>query len=395
MTLRRMVIVAWGILFFAPSSGWAQTIAAAVLPSSRSVQVGTFATGFATIINTGSVTATNCGISLLTAIPATFSFQTTSPLANQITGSPNNRVNISQGNAQTFVFILSPFFPIAPTDVLLSFDCANTNPALVTIGLNTLLFSASNTPVPDIVALAATPGNDGIVNVTNGTGAFAVATVNVGSGGRLTASADTGGTSLPINLFICQTNSVNGRCISAIGPSITTQINANATPTFGVFIQATGNVPFDPAANRIFVRFKDASGITRGSTSVSVRTTTPTDIRGIFNGTGSLTQSSCQNLLNNGTLGFSAAFNFPNQTGATFSGTAILTTLSFVTSMNLSGTATGGQLNGNFNFAGVSTTSGNGTFTGFVAGNTIILNFSGKMSVGEICVITASASVSR
>src|SRR5262245_56241523 len=203
MTLQRTVIVAWSILFFGPSSGWAQSIAAAILPSSRSVQVGTFATGFATVINTGSITATNCGISLLTAIPATFSFQTTNPLTNQVTGSPNARVNIPQGNAQTFLFVLSPFFPIAPTDVLLSFDCANTNPALVTTGLNILSFSASNTPVPDIVALAATPGNDGIVNVTNGTGAFAVATVNVGSGGTITASADTGGTSLPINLSIC------------------------------------------------------------------------------------------------------------------------------------------------------------------------------------------------
>jgi hypothetical protein len=306
-------------------------------------------------------------------------------------------VNIPQGNAQTFVFVLSPFFPIAPTDVLLSFDCANTSPALVTTGLNTLLFSASNTPVPDIVALAATTGNDGIVNVTgtNGTGAFAVATVNLGAGGGITVSADTGGTSLPVNLSICQTNPFNGQCISAIGPSITAQINANATPTFGIFVQGTGNVPFDPVANRIFVRFKDAGGVTRGSTSASVRTTTPTDIQGIFSGTGSLTQSSCENLLNNGTLGFSAAFNFPNQIGATFSGTAILTTLSFVTSIQLSGTATGGQLNGNFNFAGVSNATGNGTFTGFVAGNTITLNFSGRMSFGESCAIIASASAFR
>ena len=86
MTLYQTMIVTWSILFLAPSSSWAQSIVAAVLPSSRSVQVGTFATAFATIINTGSVTATNCGISLVTAIPATFSFQTTNPLTNQAIG---------------------------------------------------------------------------------------------------------------------------------------------------------------------------------------------------------------------------------------------------------------------------------------------------------------------
>ena len=60
-----------------------------------------------------------------------------------------------------------------------------------------------------------------------------------------------------MNISLCQTDPATGQCISAIGPSVTTQINANATPTFGIFVQGNGNVPFDPAANRIFVRFKD------------------------------------------------------------------------------------------------------------------------------------------
>ena len=77
---------------------------------------------------------------------------------------------------------------------------------------------------------------------------------------------------MPGVVNICETNPANGQCISAINASVTTQINANATPTFGIFVQGSGNVPFDPAANRIFVRFKDGGGVTRGSTSVAVRT---------------------------------------------------------------------------------------------------------------------------
>jgi hypothetical protein len=53
---------------------------------------------------------------------------------------------------------------------------------------------------------------------------------------------------------------------------VTTTIGASETPTFAFFVTGTGTVPFDPAVNRVFVRFKDAGGITRGSTSVAVRT---------------------------------------------------------------------------------------------------------------------------
>jgi hypothetical protein len=124
------------------------------------------------------------------------------------------------------------------------------------------------------VALAATTTNDGIVNVpgANGAGAFAVATVNVGATGIITASADTGAAVLPVNISLCETNPANGLCISAIGPSVSTQIDANETPTFGIFVEGNSNIPFDPATNRIFVRFKDSGDITRGSTSVAVRT---------------------------------------------------------------------------------------------------------------------------
>jgi glucose/arabinose dehydrogenase len=249
-------------------------LVAAVLPSSRSVQVGGTATAFATIINASSVMSTSCGLSLLTSLAATFSYQTTNPATNQVTGSPNTPVNIPAGAAQSYVFALTPSAPVAPTDVQFSFDCTDNNPASIVPGLNTLTFSASNTPVPDIVALAATTSNDGILNIpgTSGAAAFAVAAANVGTSGNITVSADTGAAIMPVSLSLCETNPATGQCISAIGPAATTTINTNATPTFGIFVQGNGDVPFDPAANRIFVRFKDAGGVTRGATSVAVRT---------------------------------------------------------------------------------------------------------------------------
>src|SRR5262245_17188284 len=189
--------VAKGLAFV---EGPVTSLVSAMLPSSRSVQVPAPATAFATIINAGPAPATGCGISLVPALAATFSYQTTDPATNQVTGTPNTPVNIASGAAQSFVIGLTPTSPIAPTDVQFNYSCNNASPAPNIIGLNTLLLSASATPVPDIVALAATPPPDpGVVNIpgTSGTGAFAVATVNVGAPASITASAETGNASLP------------------------------------------------------------------------------------------------------------------------------------------------------------------------------------------------------
>jgi hypothetical protein len=249
-------------------------VVAAVLPSSRSVQMGSPATAFATIINAGQALATGCTILPITSIPATLTFQATDPATNQVIGAPNTGVDLPAGAAQSFIFALTPTAPINPTDVQLSFECTNANPAPIHSGVNTFLFSASATPVADIVALAATLNNDGIANIpaTNGTGVFAVATVNVGAGDTLTVSADTGGAVVPVNIFICQTDPQSGACFLSPENSVTTPILFNETPTFGLFVAAVGDVSFVPETNRIFVRFKDSSNVTRGLTSVAVRT---------------------------------------------------------------------------------------------------------------------------
>lgn len=247
---------------------------AAILPSSRSVQVGVPATAFATMINMGSGMATGCGMAPPANMPGTFMYQTTDPATNRPTGMPNSPADVPMGGSQTFMFAFMPAAPMDPTDMSMSFGCTNTDPAVVHPGVNTMLISASSAPVMDMVALTATLGNDGIVNVPGltGTGVFAVATVNMGIGGVVTGSADTGGAGMPVTLFICQTNPLTGQCISTVGPTVTAQVDPGATPTFAIFVAGGGMVPFDPAANRVFVRFRDGAGVIRGMTSVAVRT---------------------------------------------------------------------------------------------------------------------------
>jgi len=244
----------------------------AVLPSSRSVQVGNAATAFVTLINAGLSPAVAASIAPPAGLAADFTFQTTDPATNQVIGTQNVPLDIPAGQLQTYLIALTPTTAFAPIDVAFTFAAENTTaPATPLTGINTLLLASSFSATPDIVALAAASG--GIVDIPGptGTGVFAVATVNVGATGTITASGDTGAVALPVIVNLCETNPVTGLCVSAVGPTVVTQIDAGETPTFGIFVQGNGNVPFDPAANRIFVRFS-SGGVTRGSTSVAVRT---------------------------------------------------------------------------------------------------------------------------
>jgi hypothetical protein len=256
---------------FGPTS-----LLSAVLPESRSAQPSGTITFFATIINTGATTATGCSIAPGGNMPGTFLYQTTNPATNALTGTANTPVNIPGNNgSQSFVVAFTPTAAIPPTDTPFSFVCTNTSPAPIVAGLNTLLLSASTTtPTPDVIALAATAKNDGIVHVT-GTplvGAFAVATDNLGSSGAITAQTTTGGVTLPVTITICQTNPATGACLQTPTATVTTTINTNTTPTFAVFVAASNTVAFDPAHNRVFVQFADSGGAVRGETSVAVTT---------------------------------------------------------------------------------------------------------------------------
>jgi hypothetical protein len=252
------------------------TLLAAVLPESRSAQPNGTVTAFATIINTGTTAASSCSIAPATSVPATFVYQTTNPTTNVLTGTVNTPVNIAGNNgSQSFVIAFTPTAAIPPINVAFNFSCTNITPAPIVNGLNTLLLSASTTTrTPDVIALGATVQNDGIVHVTGSpsTGVFAVATDNLGSGDMITVATNTGAATLPLTITLCQTNPATGVCLQTPMPTVTTTIATNATPTFGIFVAASGTVPFDPANNRIFVTFTDSTNAVRGETSVAVET---------------------------------------------------------------------------------------------------------------------------
>ncbi|HEV2673094.1 MAG TPA: G1 family glutamic endopeptidase [Aliidongia sp.] len=269
--------VCWGSLpSFTPCSyqGVASPLVAAILPSSRSVKVGNTATAFATIINGGTSAGSACSIAPTTSLLANFSYQATNPATNATIGTANTPITIAAGGSQSFVIAVTPTAALAPTEVAFSFSCANLSSATSILDVNTLLLSAAASAPPDIVALAATPSGDGTLDVsgTAGSNAFAVATVNVGTASAITASASVGTSGIPLAVTLCQTDPTTGACLTPIAASVSTTIAAGATPTFAIFATAGGAIPFQPAANRIFVQFADASGAVRGLTSVAVAT---------------------------------------------------------------------------------------------------------------------------
>jgi hypothetical protein len=109
-----------------------------------------------------------------------------------------------------------------------------------------------------------------------GAGAFAIASVNLGVSEPIIVSADTGPVSLPVTTTLCQTDPGNGQCLSAPSPTVSLSFAAGAEPTFSVFLQSSGAIPFAPATSRIFVRFKAADGdfvgLPYGGTSVAIET---------------------------------------------------------------------------------------------------------------------------
>jgi hypothetical protein len=250
-------------------------LVAAILPGGRSVQLRNPATVFATTLNGSGSPLDGCRIGLLDP-GATLDYQTTDPVTNALTGQPDTPVTISAHGHQSFLLTIQGSAAQTLTAWPLLYGCTGISPTSVIAGVNTIDLTLSATPIADIVALAATAGADGILTVPFSQGApaaFAVAAINVGADGDgLTASVDTGAATLPLTLTLCQTNPATSQCLAPPAPSVPVSIAAGATPTFSVFVSASGQVPFAPGTSRIFLRFLDSGNDSHGSTSVAVQT---------------------------------------------------------------------------------------------------------------------------
>lgn len=254
-------------------------LAASVLPDSRSVQLGKPATIFATMINSGTSNLSGCQVSLPALPPSglTLNYQTTNPTTNAVTGTPNTPVTIIGNNgSQSFVLGFTGTQAVTAPGLPLNFNCMSGNvfvEAPVFSGVDTVDLFMSATPVADVIALAATATNDGTVHISGGSGSFAVASDNIGAPAVITATIDYNGAALPVSATTCQSNPMTGGCLAS--PASTVSIGnfaTGTTPTFAVYLTATGAIPFHPANSRVYFRFFDSTGTERGATSVAITT---------------------------------------------------------------------------------------------------------------------------
>lgn len=253
---------------------------AAVAPTGRAVQVGNLVSGFATIINSGSIPAKNCGLGLTLGLPVSgFSYQTTDPSTNTPVGSADTPVDIAAGGSQSYVFSFTPTGVLNAEPVEIAYRCDNMNVVAAIDNVNVFNTTATSDPTADLVSISATVDGDGIVKVPEGgAGAFSIAAINIGVAANVAFAASAVGAQnqAVFTVQVCETDA-QANCLQPPGPIANTVFGANETHTYSVFLFHNGAaVPLDPAKNRIAALFATGGGVTAvGSTGVAVQTITP------------------------------------------------------------------------------------------------------------------------
>ena len=255
--------------FFNPVPPPTNPLVNSILPTSRSIPVGSLATIYNAVINGGTNIAYAVTLTMNPQPAGTFSYMQTDCGTNAIIGEENEPVDVPVGGVVCYVLLFVPDAPFAATSAHIKAQAINSNATNLLTGINTWLLRASTVPGPDTVALTTTTDFHQVS--CSGTNAFAVALSNVGvaATGDITASANTGATALPVTVLIQETNPATG---VIIGDNILQNLGAGENRTVVVFVTFRGCIGFDPAANRIFIEFRDASNNVVGSTSTAIST---------------------------------------------------------------------------------------------------------------------------
>ena len=251
---------------------------AAVAPYARSVEVGEMATAFASVINSGVETAENCQLFLRDgsggdAPVSAFSYRATDPATNTPEGPDDPVFDIAPGATATFVFSARFDSEATGEEGFVETVCDADVQSAPAAGVNSAILSASSTPSPDIVSIAAS-ATPGVLSAPSDgrRGAAALAAVNIGAAGDVVLSASSGAASLPVEAMVCETDPTSGACITDRMIDLPVSFAADETRTFAVFVRAYGPVPNFPERFRLFLLFEDEDGGRRGGANIALRT---------------------------------------------------------------------------------------------------------------------------
>ena len=199
----------------------------------------------------------------------TFVYQQTNCNTNAVMGSPNPSLDLAPGGILCYVLSFTPSAAFSATNVHIQALASNALSTNLLTGINTWLLRSTVVAGPDVIALTTTTDFHQIA--CSGADAFAVALSNIGvaATGDITVSANTGSTSLPISVFINETNPGTG---AIIGDNILQSVGAGDNRTVAVFVTYNGCINFDPAVSRIFIEFRDENNNVVGSTSTAIST---------------------------------------------------------------------------------------------------------------------------
>ncbi len=261
------------------------TVFASALPLFRNLSFDTTSTHFASILNAGTLSATNCQIMLASPLPAHLDYTPTDPATNLPNGPMNTPVDIAPGTSQSFVVAIKgqkeflgaaqQSFPDGQVEFL--YECDNNVAASAFPGINTFGLSYANDPQTDIIPTLQEPSGTAILTIdpNTRTAAMAAAAVNIGAADpHITVKPRLSMAYSKLTLSICDTTGqAGGACIDPPAPQIMMPYGAGQSSTYSIFFVADADqpaIPLDPLNSRVFLDFTDDLGKIRGSTSVAL-----------------------------------------------------------------------------------------------------------------------------